>query len=155
MLDVSTSLQNTDVSEGMNLPAKLSASRQFLLLYPLYRLPPEGVGQIRTSHHKRFILKMGLPSWVVVVHPLIPALRRQRKADLWLVFGYFVSSFLHPSPPFFPHPFNILTLDRRKDRKKKKRAMLLLIYFLMIRGIKFLGASLIFAVRISNFFFLL
>jgi hypothetical protein len=59
-----------------------------------------------------------------------------------------------------------LTLDKKEkeiERKEKeflnkvrdqKGTTLLLDYFLLIRGIKFLGASLIFAVRITNFFFL-
>lgn len=52
------------------------------------------------------------------------------------------------SPPLFYH-FNSLIPDRRE---KRMGAILLLHYFLMIRGIQFLKASLIFTTRISNFF---
>lgn len=37
----------------------------------------------------------------------------------------------------------------------QKEVMLTLAYFMLIRGVKFLGANLIVTVRISNFFFLL
>jgi hypothetical protein len=38
-----------------------------------------------------------------------------------LSLGYFVgSSFFHPSPPFFFHPFNILSLDKREKRIERK-----------------------------------
>ena len=66
-------------------------------------------------------------------------------------FDYFVgSSFFHPSPPFQPPT---LTLDRRERGERGKGAML--DYSLMMRSVDFLGASLIFVIPISNFFFLL
>jgi hypothetical protein len=55
-------------------------------------------------------------------------------------------------PPFSTLSRNPLTLDKREKRIEGK-TMLLLNYFLLIRGFQFLGASLIFTVRISNFFF--
>ena len=56
------------------------------------------------------------------------------------------------SPPIL-HPFNTLTLGRRGKRTGGKGGDVTLNYFLLIRGIEFLGATLIFAVRISDFFF--
>ena len=50
-------------------------------------------------------------------------------------------------------PFNSLTLSRR-DKDPQARGNPSLVYFPPIRAGKFLGASLIFAFRISNFFFL-
>ena len=46
-------------SEGMDWTARASRERSFLLLCPLYRLPTEGVVQIKggSSHFKRFGLK--------------------------------------------------------------------------------------------------
>jgi hypothetical protein len=54
---------------------------------------------------------------------------------------------------FFPNPFKPLTLGRRGKRIGGKEVTL--DFFLLIRGIKFFGASLIVTLRISNFFFLL
>jgi len=79
------------------------------------------------------------------------------------ILGCFVgSSFFYSSPFLFFHPFNALSLDKReiKDREKEERdpwmksgirngTRLSLDYVLLIRGIKYLGASLIFASRIS------
>jgi hypothetical protein len=66
-------------------------------------------------------------------------------AILWLLHGFFIP------PPFFTPllpPFQ--TNTRKKIIKDKgKRGNVL------IRGIEFFGASLIFAIRISNFFLLL
>jgi hypothetical protein len=42
----------------------------------------------------------------------------------------------------------------KKKRIEEKGDIVMLEYFLLIKGVKFLGASLIFANRISNFFFL-
>lgn len=70
----------------------------------------------------------------------------------WLLVG----SFFHPSPPPFFHPFNPLTLDRREKRIERKGVSIILtLHFLVIRSIEFLGASLIFATRLSNVFYLL
>jgi hypothetical protein len=66
-----------------------------------------------------------------------------------------VGSFFYQSPLLFPHLFNPLTICRREKRIEGKEATISLEYFLLIRGIEFLGTSLIFAVRISNFFFFL
>jgi hypothetical protein len=64
------------------------------------------------------------------------------------VFGYFVGSSLF-------HPFNPLMIDKRgKKRYRREGLALSLNYFLLIRGIQFLEANLIFAIRISNFLFL-
>lgn len=46
-------------------------------------------------------------------------------------FGYFVGPFFHPSNP--------LTLERREKRTERNRVMSWLDYFLLVRGIKFLG----------------
>lgn len=85
------------------------------------------------------------------------------------ILGCFVgSSFFYSSPFLFFHPFNALSLDKReiKDREKEERdpwmksgirngTRLSLDYVLLIRGIKYLGASLIFASRISDYFLFL
>lgn len=72
-----------------------------------------------------------------------------------LVFCYFLGSFFLPPFPTPFQPFIPLTLDRRGGgRDKEKRIMLSLDYFLLIGGGEFLGASLMFAIRISNFFLL-
>lgn len=52
------------------------------------------------------------------------------------------------------HPFNSSTLGERKGQRGKAM-MSLLDYVLLSRSIKFLGETLIFAVRRSNLFFLL
>jgi hypothetical protein len=57
-----------------------------------------------------------------------------------------VGSFFHPSPPLFFQPFNSLTLDRKEKEIEGKGEDIIL----MIRGIKFLGANLIFTIKISN-----
>lgn len=73
-------------------------------------------------------------------------------SGLMLVCGIF----FHPSPLLFFNPFKPLTLDRRgKQGCGGKGAMSLLDYFLLIRGVEVLGASLIIAVRISNCFWFL
>lgn len=70
-----------------------------------------------------------------------------------------VGSFFHSSPLFFFHPFNPLTLKRKKHRQERNGAwggaVLSLEYVLHIRGTEFLGPSLIFSIRISNFSFIL
>lgn len=53
--------------------------------------------------------------------------------------------------PPIPHPFNPLTLDRGDKTVERKGVLSLLDYILLIRGVKFLRASLNFAVRISDF----
>jgi hypothetical protein len=55
-------------SDGMDLPLRVRTSRQkskFPLLCPSYRLPPEGVPQIKggSSYLKRFELNVYLPTW--------------------------------------------------------------------------------------------
>jgi hypothetical protein len=64
---------------------------------------------------------------------------------------YFCGFFFLPSfsTPFF-YPFKRLTVD-----KTGKGATLSVDYFLLAKNIKFLEASLIFAIRISNFFLFL
>lgn len=63
-------------------------------------------------------------------------------------FGFFPSSTFSISlPPF--HPPNS-RWDRQKERRKG--ASRSLDYFVLIRGINFLRASLVFAIRISHFF---
>lgn len=76
------------------------------------------------------------------------------------------SSFFHPSPPPFFYPFNTLTLYRKEKRiegrgtsfldkvRVRRWVMLSLGCFLPVQGVKFFGASLIFTVRISNYFLL-
>ena len=51
-------------------------------------------------------------------------------------------------------PFQLQYLIGKKKNRRKKGATFTLDYFLLIRVIEFLGASLIFTVRISNFFLL-
>jgi hypothetical protein len=66
------------------------------------------------------------------------------------------SSFFRPSPPLFFHPFNPLTLaeDKKRIEGEGDNDVIFRLHP-DDRGIKFLGASLIFTIRISNFFFLL
>jgi hypothetical protein len=59
------------------------------------------------------------------------------------------SFFFHPLPPHVC-PLNPLTLHRR-TKERGKGAMLPLDYFLLVRGMEFLGASLIF--QVISFFF--
>lgn len=64
---------------------------------------------------------------------------------------YFVGSFFfHPSSPLFFHFYNPLTLDR--GEKRIEGVALSLNCFLLIGGIEFLWACLIFTIRVSNFF---
>jgi hypothetical protein len=61
---------------------------------------------------------------------------------------------------FFLHPFKPLILDKREKKIEVWGLMLSLDdyslgYFLLTGGVEFLGASLIFTIRISIFFFLL
>jgi hypothetical protein len=79
-----------------------------------------------------------------------------------MVFCYFVASFLPPFSTFFFLPLFQLPntrKERKKDREERKEipesgvgkeAMLLTDW-----GIEFLGANLIFTIRISNFFLFL
>lgn len=78
----------------------------------------------------------------------------------FLELSFPTSSFFTPFLPHFQPPNT--RKERRKDREERdpwvksmvgKGVMLSLDYFLLIRDIKFVEASLIFAVRISNFFF--
>jgi hypothetical protein len=64
---------------------------------------------------------------------------------------------LPPFSPLFFHSFNPLTLDRREKQKDrgKRGVALSLDYFLLIRSGQFLGASLVFEVRLYNFFLFL
>lgn len=50
--------------------------------------------------------------------------------------------------------FNPQTPDRKEEKIERKGATLSLDYFLLIRGVQFLEANLILAIRVSNFFFL-
>ena len=74
----------------------------------------------------------------------------QERICRWTCFGLFIRFFFLP-PCTTPIPFQPPTLGRR-ERLERLEAPISLDYFLLIRGV--LGASLIFAVRICNFFFL-
>jgi hypothetical protein len=83
-------------------------------------------------------------------------------------FGFFVGSFLsHPSSSPFFYLFNPLSLDKREERREReeKRSLkkarsqkggkVIISILPADWGTEFLGASLIFVVRISDFFFFL
>lgn len=67
-------------------------------------------------------------------------------------FSYFVKS-LFPPPFSTPIPTSQNWVGE-KEGQKRKGASILLSYFLLIRGVQFLGTSLILVVKIFNFFFL-
>lgn len=58
----------------------------------------------------------------------------------------------HSSPPLSFHSFNPITLDKREKRREGKGVMLSLDYFPLMRSTGFHGTSLLFAIRITNFF---
>jgi hypothetical protein len=64
--------------------------------------------------------------------------------------SFLISHFFTLRSPFQPPTTR---QERKKDRGGKDT--LLLDYFLLIRGVKFLGASPIFTIRISKFFLFL
>lgn len=61
--------------------------------------------------------------------------------------------FLFLTPLFLP--FNPLTLDRQRNSTVKAKGEVVFRILLLIKGIEFLGASLVFTVQMSNSFFFL